>query len=96
MVKMGAKTRCQNRLHEYYTPKPLKFQGILAIFTIFVDYADFYVNIIMSTFATGKTLVFIIFNFSARFRPMFTIWTLNVVYESSPATSPAQVNIIYP
>ena len=34
-------------LHEHYTPKTIKKQAVLAIFTIFVNYADFYVNIIM-------------------------------------------------
>ena len=39
-------------MHRYYTPKPIDFQADLAIFTIFVNYADFYVNIIMLTEAT--------------------------------------------
>lgn len=39
-------------MHEYYTSKTTKKQAYLAIFTIFVNYADFYVNIIMSTAAT--------------------------------------------
>jgi len=39
-------------MHRYYTLKPLEFQAVLAIFTFFVDYADFYVNIIMLTDAT--------------------------------------------
>jgi len=34
-------------MHEHYTPKTTKKQAVLAIFTIFVNYADFYVNIIM-------------------------------------------------
>ena len=29
------------QMHEYYTSNPLKLQGFLSIFTIFVDYADF-------------------------------------------------------
>ena len=37
----------QNTLHEYYTPKSTKIQVLLYISTIFVDYADFYVNIVM-------------------------------------------------
>ena len=40
------------QMHEYYTPNPIKLQGFLAIFTIFVDYADFYVNMIMLTVLT--------------------------------------------
>lgn len=50
-----------NSLHEYYTPKDTKFQGVLYIFTIFVDYADFYVNMVMSTKVTLPTGIFIIF-----------------------------------
>ena len=41
-------------MHEYYTPKTNKMQGFLVIFTIFVDYAHFYVNMIMSTKKTAK------------------------------------------
>lgn len=51
-LKKGIKSLSKNILHEYYTPKPTKFQGILVIFTIFVNYADFYVNAIMLTFET--------------------------------------------
>lgn len=42
------------RLHEYYTPKTHQKQVKLDIFTIFVDYAYFYVNIIMLTSATSE------------------------------------------
>ena len=35
--------------HKYYTPKPLVFQALFLKITIFVDYADSYVNVIMST-----------------------------------------------
>ncbi len=31
----------------YYTPKAREIQAILSILTLFVNYADFYVNIIM-------------------------------------------------
>jgi len=34
-------------LHEHYTSKTIKKQAVLAIFTIFVNYDNFYVNIIM-------------------------------------------------
>lgn len=34
-------------LLEYYTPKTIIFQALLDIFTIFVNYADFYVNTVM-------------------------------------------------
>ena len=40
--------------YKYYTSKTNKMQGFLVNFTIFVDYADFYVNMIMSTRATSK------------------------------------------
>jgi hypothetical protein len=36
-------------MHQYYTPKPIDFQAELVEFAIFVNYADFYVNTIMST-----------------------------------------------
>ena len=42
-------------LHEYYTPKTTKFQLNLVNITFFVNYADFYVNIIMLTKATVIT-----------------------------------------
>ena len=50
-------------MHGYYTPKPIEFQAVLAIFTIFVNYADFYVNIIMSTDATANPDFFAVFNY---------------------------------
>lgn len=34
-------------LLQYYTPKTFEFQVFLGVFTIFVNYAHFYVNIIM-------------------------------------------------
>lgn len=37
-------------IHPYYTPKLTQFQAFLAKALIFVDYADFYVNIFMLTF----------------------------------------------
>jgi hypothetical protein len=43
-------------MHRYYTPKPIEFQAVLAIFTIFVNYADFYVNIIMLTDVTTASI----------------------------------------
>ena len=54
------------RLHEYYTPKSMKFQAVLDKITIFVDYADFYVNTIMSTAETVLLYTFIIFDYFAR------------------------------
>ena len=52
-MKKGAQTEI-SQIHEYYTPNLNKMQGILVIFTIFVDYAHFYVNMIMSTVKTAK------------------------------------------
>ena len=37
-------------IHPYYTPKFRKFQAYLPKTAIFVDYADFYVNVFMLTF----------------------------------------------
>ena len=45
--KKGQKTPKTITLHEYYTRKTTEIQALLAIFTIFVNYAYFYVNIIM-------------------------------------------------
>ena len=43
-------TSCpSSEIQGYYTPKTNKMQGFLVIFTFFVDYADFYVNMIMLT-----------------------------------------------
>ena len=44
----------RSQIQEYYTPKTNKMQGFLVIFTIFVDYAHFYVNMIMSTNITAE------------------------------------------
>ena len=41
-------------MYTYYTPKSNKMQGFLGIFPFFVDYADFYVNMIMSTAETVR------------------------------------------
>jgi hypothetical protein len=40
----------------------------LSIFTIFVDYADFYVNMVMSTKATEERMLFTIFDDFSRCR----------------------------
>ena len=34
-------------MHGYYTSKNVEIQGFLCVFAIFVNYADFYVNIFM-------------------------------------------------
>lgn len=39
-------------MHGYYTSKTIEIQGILSNYGIFVNYADFYVNIIMLTMST--------------------------------------------
>lgn len=52
--KKGRNTPLSFTLHEYYTPKCHQIQDILVIFTIFVNYAHFYVNTVMLTFLTGK------------------------------------------
>ena len=41
-----------SQMHDYYTLILNKKQGFLDFFAIFVDYAHFYVNIIMSTKTT--------------------------------------------
>lgn len=69
-------------MHEYYTPKPMKFQGFLAILTLFVNYADFYVNRVMSTCATTSKLPFIIFNYFAISRGLVLVASLNIVFAS--------------
>ena len=72
-------------MHEYYTPKPTKFQAILDKIPIFVDYADFYVNTIMSTRATEHGYAFTIFNYFATYRSVHEMLTLNIDFASFPA-----------
>jgi len=67
-------------LHEYYTPKLAKFQGNLSIFTIFVYYADFYVNIIMLTDETKFFNFFTILNYFSRCCVETKTQTPNVVF----------------
>ena len=81
-LKKGIKSLSKNILHEYYTPKPTKFQGILVIFTIFVNYADFYVNIIMSTQITSPIHFFIIFDYFATYCAPIQASALNIGYAS--------------
>lgn len=50
-------------LHPYYTPFFIKIQAKLANNGFFVNYDNFYVNILMSTAATKRRIVFIIFNY---------------------------------
>ena len=49
LLQKGRKNTQQSNCKDNYTPKKVEFQVILAFLTIFVNYADFYVNIIMST-----------------------------------------------
>ena len=50
-------------IHPYYTLKFIKIQAKLDITAIFVNYDDFYVNIVMSTEATELPADFIIFDY---------------------------------
>ena len=43
----------EKQMHTYYTPNLGKLQAFLAIFTLFVNYDNFYVNTIMLTAVTG-------------------------------------------
>lgn len=52
------------RIHPYYTLKFIKFQVKLAKIGFFVNYDDFYVNIVMSTQGTTSISACIIFNYS--------------------------------
>ena len=92
----GCKKQTQNRLHEYYTPISVIFQAFLYIFTIFVNYADFYVNIIMLTLTTEKKEIFAFFNYSAICRVAIHLETLNVVFASFLASFLQRVNFSYP
>jgi len=83
-------------LHEYYTPKSTEFQAILYIFTIFVDYADFYVNIVMSTQTTDATDEFTIFDDFSRCRVNILAVALNIVYARILSYCAQWVKIIYP
>ena len=50
-------------IHPYYTLNLTKIQVKLAKIPFFVNYDDFYVNIVMSTSATARILQFIIFDY---------------------------------
>ena len=94
-MKKGRKKTLQITMHKYYTPKTLVFQAVLSIFTIFVNYADFYVNIVMSTEVTAPPQLFIIFCDISRCGVKFSLFTLNVVFAGFPAKTLRQVNYIY-
>ena len=51
-------------IHPYYTLNFTKIQAKLAKTRFFVNYDDFYVNIVMSTIVTDPTVFFTIFNYS--------------------------------
>ena len=94
-AKKGRKEPLQIRLHEYYTPKPPEIQAVLVIFTIFVNYADFYVNIIMLTCAIAHLRSFIIFDDISRCCGVEIKQILNVVFASNLARYKYWVNYIY-
>ena len=89
------KKATQNSLHEYYTPKSIIFQEFLFIFTIFVNYADFYVNIIMLTAATNIKLAFIKFNYFAIYWARKMRLLLNIEFASNLAKMYRWVKYIY-
>lgn len=68
----------------------------MSISTLFVNYADFYVNIIMSTPATAEYEIFMIFDYFATFRADWQISAQNVVCAVRRPIIYEQVNIIYP
>jgi hypothetical protein len=43
-------------LLKYYTPKTIQMQATMGKITLFVNYDDFYVNIVMSTRVTASLL----------------------------------------
>lgn len=51
-------------IHPYYTLNFTKIQAKLAKTRFFVNYDDFYVNIVMLTAATTRTIPFIIFDYN--------------------------------
>ena len=63
---------------------------------IFVDYAHFYVNIIMSTEDTMVRCCFIILNYLTRYSLRAATAAQNVVFASFPALRTQRVRIIYP
>ena len=89
------KKTAQNRLHEYYTPKSIIFQGFLFKITIFVNYADFYVNIIMLTNTTDLAGLFVIFNYFAIYRAPNYGAPLNVEFAAKLAKAQRWVKNIY-
>ena len=82
-------------MHEYYTPKTLKIQAVLYIFTIFVNYADFYVNIVMLTAAIISLSEFTILYYLSRCSAYEVACTLNVVFASIPSYLSVRVNSVY-
>ena len=72
-------------MHKYYTPKSPIFQAVLSIFTIFVNYADFYVNMVMLTAATTAESSFVIFDDFSRCGVAVAYAILNIVFAGFPA-----------
>ena len=83
-------------MHEYYTSKTTKKQAYLAIFTIFVNYADFYVNIIMSTAATIPSINLPKTILSPYIAQASVTKTLNIDYAGFLSFSLHEVNLVYP
>lgn len=83
-------------MHEYYTPKSIQFQAILGKITIFVNYADFYVNIIMLTASTDSPPRFTISYYFAICCVSVSSSTLNIDFARIPAHIIVWVNFVYP
>lgn len=83
------------QMHEYYTPNPIKLQGFLAIFTIFVDYADFYVNMIMLTVSTIPVRKSTFLAYKRTSWGTLISKAQNIDFASGVAKIPVKVNITY-
>ena len=74
-------TSCpSSEIQGYYTPKTNKMQGFLVIFTIFVDYAHFYVNMIMSTNGTAEMQKYSNIVHTQRYWVVERVRPLNIVF----------------
>lgn len=71
------------------------FQAHLDTFAIFVDYADFYVNAVMSTFHLINESSFAIFDFGTTSSGTQRCFTLNIVFARSLARFCCLVNSTY-
>lgn len=84
------------RMRLYYTPKTIKFQVFLGKYTIFVNYAHFYVNIVMLTTQLYIKSCFAIFDYLTRYRALFIMVALNVVFAIFLALCKIGVILSYP